>query len=499
MRLVAGTEGARDPMFTPDGASIVYQTQGTIRRVPVAGGPSTVLVDSGYTSGLGIHPDGSLLLSALGRGLVRVRPGQRTQEPITALDSARREFAHWYPVALPGGRLVIYTSYSSPANQSRIEAVDLESGEKTVLVPNAVFGRYVNTGHLLFARAGAIFAVRFDPKTLRTSGDAEPVVEDVYWSLTNGLAGFDVSDNGTLVYIRASEAVITRQVVWADRSGRVTPVLQEAGSWAEPRLSPDGRWIALTRTSPDQQIWLFDNARRVLSQFTRFADGIAFGAVWTPDSRAIVFAREVPQYNIHRQRLDAQADEELVNTRHDKVPSSLSADGRRVVYYEVISESRLTVTDLRTGAARQIGDSNLDGYTADFSPDGRWIAYDEFDAAGTANTYVRLADGTGGRRQVSADGGDQPIFTRNGRELVYRKGDAMYAVSFEPASGEIGTPQLLVRVPDGGRLNGGRTRGYDVTPDGQRFLLVTPIDQPCAAPNVVITNWTEELKARLPR
>jgi serine/threonine-protein kinase len=499
MRLVAGTEGARDPMFTPDGASIVYQTQGTIRRVPVAGGPSTVLVDSGYTSGLGIHPDGSLLLSALGRGLVRVRPGQRTQEPITALDSARREFAHWYPVALPGGRLVIYTSYSSPANQSRIEAVDLESGEKTVLVPNAVFGRYVNTGHLLFARAGAIFAVRFDPKTLRTSGDAEPVVEDVYWSLTNGLAGFDVSDNGTLVYIRASEAVITRQVVWADRSGRVTPVLQEAGSWAEPRLSPDGRWIALTRTSPDQQIWLFDNARRVLSQFTRFADGIAFGAVWTPDSRAIVFAREVPQYNIHRQRLDAQADEELVNTRHDKVPSSLSADGRRVVYYEVISESRLTVTDLRTGAARQIGDSNLDGYTADFSPDGRWIAYDEFDAAGTANTYVRLADGTGGRRQVSADGGDQPIFTRNGRELVYRKGDAMYAVSFEPASGEIGTPQLLFRVPDGGRLNGGRTRGYDVTPDGQRFLLVTPIDQPGAAPNVVITNWTEELKTRLPR
>ncbi|WKW11391.1 protein kinase [Pseudogemmatithrix spongiicola] len=499
MRLVAGTEGARDPTFTPDGASIVFQTQGTIRRVPVGGGPSSVLVDSGYTSGLGIHPDGSLLLSALGRGLIRVRPGQRTQETITVLDSSRREFAHWYPEALPGGRVVIYTSYSSPANQSRIEAVDLESGEQTVLVRDAVFGRYVHTGHLLFARAGAVFAVRFDPKTLQTVGEAEPVIEDVYWSLTNGLAGFGVADNGTLVYIRASEAVVTKQVVWADRSGRVTPVLQEPGSWSEPRLSPDGRWIALTRTSPDQQIWLFDNTRRVLSQFSRFSDGIAFGPVWTPDSRALVFAREVPQYNIHRQRLDSQADEALIDTRHDKVPSSVSADGHRVVYYEVVSETRLTVTDLRTGASRQIGDSNLDGYTADFSPDGRWIAYDEFDAAGTVNTYVRLADGTGGRRQVSADGGDQPIFARNGREITYRKGDAVYAVSFESTSGEIGTPTLLFRLPDGGRLNGGRTRGYDVTPDGQRFLLIRPIDRPGAAPNVVITNWTDELRKKLPR
>jgi len=499
MRLVKGSEGARDPMFSLDGEWIIYQSQGTIRRIPTAGGPSTVLVDSGYTSGAGIHPDGSLLLSGLGRGLLRIRPGSRQQEVLTTLDSSRREFAHWYPQALPGGRAITFTSYSSPASESRIEAVDLESGERTVLVENAVFGRYINTGHLLFARSAAIFAVRFDAKSLKTIGEAIPIVEDLYWSLTNGLAGFDVSDNGTLVYVRGSEANVTRQVVWSDRSGRITPALPEPGSWSEPRVSPDGRWIALTRTDPDQQVWLYDNARRVLSQFTRYTDGVAFGPVWTPDSRALIFAREVPQYDIHRQRIDAQADEQLVSTRFDKVPASVSADGRRVLYYEVVSGTRLTLVDLTTGATRQIGDGTADGYTADFSPDGRWIVYDEFDIGGSVNTYVRLANGEGGRRQVSASGGDQPRFARNGREITYRKGDAMYAVSFDQRSGEIGTPALLFRVPDGGRLNGGRTFGYDVTPDGERFLLIRPVDRPGAAPNVVITNWTDELRAKLPR
>jgi hypothetical protein len=119
--------------------------------------------------------------------------------------------------------------------------------------------------------------------------------------------------------------------------------------------------------------------------------------------------------------------------------------------------------------------------------------------SGTFDVFVRALDGTGGRRQVSANGGDQPRFTKGGRELVYRKGKAMYAVSFDPSSGEAGTPTELFRIADAGRTSQGRTVGYDVTPDGGRFLLVAPIDRLEATPNVVVLNWFEELRRRVPR
>jgi eukaryotic-like serine/threonine-protein kinase len=498
MRLVSGTESSRDAAFSRDGEWIVFQSRGEIRRVPLAGGPATVIADSGFTSGLGLHPDGSILVAGLSRGLVHLYADERAPKQLTTLDSTRREFAHWFPHVLPGGKVSIFTNYSSPATSSRIEAVDLKSGERTILVEGAVYGRYVNTGHLLFVRSAAIFAVRFDPKSLKTRGEAVPIVEDVHWNLTEGLAAYDVSENGTLIYVRGSEANISRQVVWVDRAGNATPLLPEAGGWAEPRISPDGRWISLTRTEPTRQIWLYDRLRRVLTQLTRFTDGVAFAPVWTPDSRSLIFAREVPQYNVHRLPIDGRPDEMLINTTYDKVPTAVSPDGQQVAYYEVVNETRLSVTQLSDGSVRRIGEGKTDGFTADFSPDGRWIAYDEYDAGGASETYVRLADESGGRRQVSADGGDQPRFTRNGREITYRKGNAMYAVSFNPASGEIGTPELLFRVQEGGRLSGGRTRGYDVTPDGQRFLLVTPVERPGTAPITVITNWTDELKERLP-
>jgi len=498
MRLVPGTEGSRDAVFSRDGAWIVFQRRGEIRRVSVSGGAATVLADSGFTSGLGLHPDGSILVAGMSRGLVHLYADGRTPRELTTLDSARREFAHWYPQVLPGGKASIFTSYSSPADRSRIEAVDLKTGERTVLVDGAIFGRYVDTGHLLFARSAAIFAVRFNPKTLQTQGDAIPIVEDVHWNVTDGMAAFDVSENGTLVYVRGSEANISRQVLWADRAGNTTPLLPEPGGWSEPRLSPDGRWVALSGNKPTLQIWLYDTVRRVLTQLTRFTDGVALAPVWMPDSRSLVFAREVPQYNVHRQPIDGRPDEMLVDTKYDKVPTAVSPDGRQVAYYEVVSETKLRVAHLGSDTVQFIGEGKADNLTADFSPDGRWLAYDQLDASGVAEAYVRLADGTGGRRQVSAAGGDQPLFTRGGREITYRKGNAMYAVSFNPASGEVGTPELLFRLQDGGRLAGGRTRGYDVTPDGERFLLVTPVERPGTAPITVITNWTDELKVRLP-
>ena len=499
MRVLPGTEGARDPEITPDGAWIVFQAQGKLQRIPATGGPATLVVDSANTSGVGVLPNGDVLFTRTGRGLFRVPGAGGPDVQLTTLDSTRREFAHWYPEALPGGKTVIFNNFSLPTERSRIEALDLATGKRTVLIEGGIFPRYAASGHLLFARAGAIFAVPFDAKAVRVLGSPVPVVEDLDWSLTDGLGSFAVSDNGTLVYARASEGRVDRRVVWSDRAGNLQDAMPDAGGWSEPRRSPDGRWLAVTRSEPTRQIWLYDNARQVVSQLTRFTDGVAFGTVWMPDSRSVIFSREVPQYDLYRQPIDGSAAVPVLETANDKVASGVSRDGEDVVYYEVISQDRLMIAPIRGGPARAVDPRPTDQRNADFSPDGRWLAYDEFNSTGTTDVYVRALSGAAGRRTVSAAGGDQPRFTRNGREITYRKGAAMFAASFDPATGEVGTPKLLFSVPDGGRLAGGRTVGYDVTPDGSRFLLVTPIERPRATPNVVVINWFEELRRKSPR
>jgi serine/threonine-protein kinase len=493
---IPGTDGASDPEYSPDGTWIVFQAEGKLCKVPAAGGPATVLAES-VTAGAHWAPGGMIVYTKSGDGLWRVPESGGTPERLTSLDTARREFNHWYPQVLPGGRAAIFNGFSSPIARSRIEAVEFATGRRTVLVEGAVFARYVASGHLLFVRDGAIFAVPFDPAGLRVTGVAVPVVDDVAWMLTDGTAGFAVSPNGTLVYLRASEWDVSRRVVWADRAGIEQPAISEAGQWAEPRLSPDGRWIALTRMDPTRQIWLFDPSRRVLTQFTR-SQGVSFGAVWMPDSRSIILTVETPVYDLHRVFLDGSAPDTLVASAFDKQASSVSPDGRTVAYLETVHRDRLMFAPIAGGDPTPLGLSETSQRNGAFSPDGRWLAYEEFSPSGRPEVYVRAVDGRGGRRQVSADGGSQPRWTRGGRELVYRQGDAVLTASFQPATGDVGTPSLLFRKADAGRLGSGRSVGYDVTPDGSRFLMVSPIVRPDAQPTVVILNWLAVLKAKVP-
>jgi len=499
LRVLSGTNNASDPEFSPDGAWLVYQASGRLWRVPSAGGPPTEVADSVLNPGVSVGHDGSLYYARSGMGIYRKPASDEPAVALTMPDRAQREFGHWGPQVLPGEAAVLFTAYVAPANKSRVEAVRIATGERKVLVEGAIYGRYVNSGHLLFMRDGAIFAVGFDPKSLRVIGTPVPVVEDVEWSLTIGLASFAVSPNGTLVYVRASEARVEKQLVWADRRGNVVPAMTERGDWEEPVRSPDGRWLAFTRSSPPVQIWLYDNTRRVLSQLTRFSEGIAFSPQWMPDSRALIFSRELPQYDIWRQPIDGSAATPVVENQWDKTLTAVSADGRYVAYTETISQDVVKIAPIAGGQSRVVNPSPLDQHTADFSPDGRWIVYDEVSASGGKDVFVRDMVSESGRRPVSSTGGSQPRFTKNGREIVYRRGGAVFAASFDPRTGEAGTPTLLFNATDGGRTFFARSRSYDVTPDGERFLFIVPVERPGATPNVVVTNWLDELKRRVPR
>ncbi|HEX6250675.1 MAG TPA: protein kinase, partial [Gemmatimonadaceae bacterium] len=496
---IQGTDGAMDPAFSPDGGWISFTSEGKLRKVPVDGGPAVDIADSATNGGGTWLPEGDIVFTREGAGLWRVGNSGGRPIQLTQLDTARREFAHWSPQVLPSGNAVIYTSYATPITRSRIEAYDLASGRTKVLVEGGVFGRYSHSGHLLYVRDQAIFAVPFDHKALETRGTAVPVQEDVAWDPSDGLGAFAVSPNGTLVYLSAQAWNVPSRVVWSDRTGREDPAIPQANAFAEPRLSPDGRWIAVTITLPKRDIWLYEISRRVLTRVTR-AGASAFSPLWMPDSRSILYINEDPVYDIHRVPVDGSAaGTPTVVSQWDKAPSAISADGRFLAYSEYRNADRIFITALDgTGEPRRLTTSAATQFAPAFSPDGRWLAYVER-VQGPSNVYVVASDGSGGRRQVSVDGGSAPQWTKGGREIVYRRGDSMMAAPVDPATGDVGQPVELFRKAQVVGLNGERTRPYDVSPDGNRFLLATPLQRPGAQPAIVVLNWFEELKARTSR
>jgi Tol biopolymer transport system component len=280
--------------------------------------------------------------------------------------------------------------------------------------------------------------------------------------------------------------------------GRERPALPQPGAFAEPRLSPDGRWIVVTVTEPRRELWLYEVGRGVLTPLSR-TDNAAFNAIWTPDSRSVVYAHEDPVYDLHRIPIDGSApDKSVVANRWDKFDSAISPDGRSIAYVENNNSDRISIAPLDGSAApRSLTSSGVAERSAAFSPTGRWIAYEE-SAHGQPNVYLIAGDGSGARRQVSVDGGEQPRWTKGGREIVYRRGTAVMAVPVEPTTGDVGTPTELFRKGQPDRLGAGRTLAYDVSADGNRFLLVVPEQKSGAQPTVVVLNWFEELKRLVP-
>ncbi len=464
---------------------------GTVRKVPIEGGTPIELGDCTDPSWLDM---GTLVCLAQDWGLGRLPTAGGLVEILSAPDTAAGEIGHWAPEALPGGRAVLFTSYRRPA--SRIEAVDLESGRRVVLVENAHFATYARSGHLLFVRDSALFAVRFDPATLRTEGSPVPVLDDVASQPSDAVAGVAISDNGTLVVVRRSQWFVDTRIVWVDRQGNEQSALPMSGAFADPRLAPDQSRILLTAGRGPRNLWIYDLRRDLLTQLTRNA-GTASWGVWTPDGQRVVFTNESPSYDVHTVPVDGSGTPSaVVSNIKDKWPSSVSPDGREVAYQESwANQERIRVASLEgPGPGRVVGDSSFRMDEPAFSPDGRWIAAAAVTAVnGVPHVFVLRADGTGGALQVSAGeaGEGDPRWTRGGRELVFRRGSAVYAVDIDPAAGEIGRDRKLF---DGGYPAG---LGYDVTPDGNRFLMVKTVDRPGALPILLITNFFEELRRKV--
>jgi serine/threonine-protein kinase len=497
-----GTGNSR-PFVSPDGRWLAYFKQGKLRKVPVEGGPAIDLAVSDWAGG-SWGTRGQLVYSqSYNTGLWMVSEGGGDERMLTQPDTTTGELGHWWPQILPDGDHVIFTAYRTPIEKATIEVLSIRTGERKVLFTGGVFGFYVTSGHLLYAVGETIRAVPFDLDRLAVTGPARPVVDSVAMNPTDGAAAFDVSENGTLAYLPVSSYVTETDVVLVDRRGHETRALPASDRYNHPRLSPDGERIALDIRSANStgDVWVFQVGRSGGTRVTA-EGGRDFGAEWTPDGGELIYSSERPFYDLYRRAADASRPAQpLVTGGFDHYGGTVSRDGQTFAY--VLSTpggTQLWTVPLqgRPRPSRYLANGFNLAHPA-LSPDGRWMAYDS-DESGRVEVYVQsYPDPIQRRWKVSPGHGSEPLWTRGGRELVYRNGDSVMAVGFDPDRGRSGPPALLFAGPYPDNPGWTRPRSYDVSSDGERFLM-TRLQPDRPTPRIVVVlNWFDELRAKVPR
>ncbi len=343
-------------------------------------------------------------------------------------------------------------------------------------------------------------AVPFDPQRLTATGEAVPVVEGVLQSPITGAAQYSISATGSLVYVPGGIRSAQSKLVWVSRNGAEQPLVAPGRSYMFPKLSPDGRRLAVNIVEQETQVWVHDLSRETLTRLT-FEGTTNAAPVWTPDGKRIAFQsnKEGPQ-NIFWQMADGSGGlERLTTSQYLNAAVSWSPDGQLLAFLEINPTTQRDIWVLRLSdrKAQPFLQTRFNETAPRFSPDGRWLAYIS-DESGRFEIYVQPYPGPGGKWQISTEGGTEPMWNPNGRELFYRSGDKMMAVDIaSQPSFSAGTPRMLFE----GRYETPIVPidNYDVSLDGQRFLMLKPSEQAQAAPTQinVVLNWFEELKRRV--
>jgi len=505
---IPGTEGgAGNPFFSPDGQWIAFWENGELKKVSITGGGPVKLCDStAPLYGASWGADGSIFFGSGNAGIWRVSDQGGTPERVIAVDE-KRELASG-PRLLQDGRTLLFTLLTPNANTNAvgwdtadIVAESLDTHHRKVLLRGARDATYVPTGHLIYARGGVLFANAFDATRLVVKGGTVPLVEGVRdGGAINAAAQFDVADDGTLVYVPVEAGAEAQRVLtWVTRTGAVQATAAPQRAYDFPRLSPDGKRVAV-EIGP--QIWLFDLVRGTLTRFT-FEGRTNETPVWTPDSKRIVFtsSKDGPR-TLYWLLADGSGGlERLTQSNYLHIASSVSPDGQSLMFHESSSgiQRNIMVLGLGDRKTRSFLSTPANEGGARLSPDGRWLAYVS-DESGRPEIYVQPFPGPGGKWQVSTDGGTEPVWNPNGLELFYRSGKKMIAVDTTPnPSFSAGNPHVLFEgeylSPNYPQLGS----DYDVSSDGHKFLMVKETARSASVQQInVVLNWLEDVVRRVP-
>ena len=521
---ISGTSGGSSPFFSPDGRWVGFFAGGELRKVPLDGGPAVTLCKAAEIYGASWGDDRTIVFATQRNGgLWRVPDAGGTPEALTTPQPG--EYSHRLPHMLPGSRAVIFTILKGPTqwNDTQIVVRSLDTGRQTVLVTGGADGRYVSTGHLVYVRLGTLMAVPFDPGRLAVSGGATGMIDGVMQAadrnagyVFNSLAGqFTVSDTGALVYLTGGTvAAADRLLAWVDRHGKSQALTTPPRPYSAPRLSPDGQRAAVHTLDPPQ-VWIVDIARGALSPVTvdRQNDQGVFAP---PDGKRIAFRSyaDGSEGNLYVKAADGSGEgERLTTSARSQTPSSWSPDGTTLAYVEEGDSTGLFQFDIwllsiRDRTTRPLIRTAANEMTPEFSPDGKWLAYVSNNEGGRHDVYVQPYPGPGERHLISTNGGEQPVWSRDGRELFYVQNGGynfrgvvptLMSVKVETAPAfRAGTPELVFENAALLQVWG---RGYDVAPDGQRFLLALNTEAPTnltPAQMILVQHWFEELKRLVP-
>jgi Tol biopolymer transport system component len=504
-RVIPRTEGASSPFYSPDGAWIGFFDGGLLKKVPSRGG---VPVAAHASTGTSVNGGATWTLndtviiaaspnSGLSRGSIADDRLHRIDEWTWITDNTR---PYAWPHALPNGQHVIFTDNTGGRlDDAHVAVLSLQSGQIQMLVNGGTNPRYSPTGHVLFARGGALYAVPFDAERAEATGPERLLLNGVMTG-PRGAAQFTVTANGTLAYIAGDATPTQHELVWADRSGRTQPVLDDGRTYEDPRLSPDGTRLAFT--TPDGanfDIWVRDLVRGSNTRVTTHP-GEDFEPVWSPDGTRLVFASEIdedpqnPGPGLAWIAGFGQRPEQLLRSPgfgNWEFPLSWSPDGRWLAFAGTKGGTSRDIFLLPTAGTRQpttfLGTA-ADEAGATFSPDGRWIAYVS-DETGREEVYVRPFPGPGAPSTISTEGGVEPRWARSGRELFYRSGNKMMAVNIGDGSGFVASaPTTLFEGRFEMKGYGGSSANYDVSPDG-RFVMIRRKNPVIPTVVHVVFNW----------
>jgi Tol biopolymer transport system component len=515
-RPLPGTEDSLMPTFSPDGRWLAFVAGVSppyqLKKIPVAGGaPQTLAGGIGGSTPMTWGDDGNLLLG--GQEIVRVPEAGGMPVTIAKADAASGNLLLAAPQLLPGGKYIL-TSIVTPKGAAaiRIAAVDAATGSVKVLLEDVGEARFVPTGrtpgegHLVYALNGSLFAAAFNADTFRI-GPATPVLEGL--RNLGALTHIGFSRSGTLAYAGRDNVDLgmTSTLVWVDRGGTEQPLPAPPRAYSTPRISPDGGRVAfnLTATRPilDVQLWVLDLARGTTSRLT--FEKMNSSAVWTADGKRLIYRSSASVTNLRGALASVAADGSgqpvtLIAEDVAPTPTSVSPDGRFVIGIRSTSPDLTASSASRTNTwvLPLTGDATPQAFLDNryrrgdfqFSPDGKWLAYQSSES-GRSEIYVVPYPGPGGKSQVSEDGGTQPRWNRNGRELFFRAGARMMAVDVETGA--------AFRVAAARMLFEKASSDYDVAPDGKRFLMLKPAPLSAESTELhVILNWFDDLRRRVP-
>jgi serine/threonine protein kinase/Tol biopolymer transport system component len=496
-RYLADTEGATYSFWSPDSRSIGFFADGKLKRIDVSGGPVQTICDAPSGRGGTWNRDGVIVFTPdarQGGGLYRVSASGGTPTQINSPDPSRAESSYRWPMFLPDGThyLFMVANFTGRKEVNAIFVGSLDSKEKRFILQATANAAYAAPGYLLFCRDKDLLAQGFDLQSFALTGEAATILSEIQYHPQIRRAVYAVSDKGFLL-AQTGSGVALSQPIWFDRKGKEIGAVGKPDVYGNVSIAPNGKSVALSQTdmtSPNQNsdIWTYELQREGAKRLTFDASNHAV-PVWSPDSARLVFAsNRLLNFDLYMKNADgAQQETTIMQQQVDKWPNDWSSDGRYIVYTRGTDLWSLTIPELKTSLFLKAPSVFRN---AQFSPDGKWVAYAS-NETGKWQIYVASFPEAHGTWQISTVGGEQPRWRGDGKELFYLSSD--YKMMAAPVSTgpnfDSGQPVALFQTTPRQPVSFNDLFVYDVSRDGQRFLINTVVKEAATSPMSVVLNW----------